>query len=273
MVSPMLVGYPNLALRIARVARAGSDPSELASMPRDRKIPFPPPPAEPQPYEVGYRKPPIASQFKPGRSGDPKGRPKDAPNKRPALNEERLKGIILDEAYRAIKVTEGKRQVTIPMAQAVIRALAVNAARGQHRAQQLFAELLHETERANKALSDDYLQTAIEYKQHWEGELERCQRLGLTGPEPLPHPDDIVIDLKRGEVIVKGPMTKEEKVEWDRLRARVEECDREIEELTAMLKERKNKRYRHIIEDDIAHERKIRAILVNAVGEPKNWRR
>jgi hypothetical protein len=28
-------------------------------------------------------------------------------------------------------------------------------------------------------------------------------------------------------------MTKEEKVRWDRLRARVEECDREIKELTA----------------------------------------
>jgi hypothetical protein len=35
-------------------------------------------------------------------------------------------------------------------------------------------------------------------------------------------------------------MTKEEKVVWDRLRARLDECDLEIEELTAMLKDRKN---------------------------------
>jgi hypothetical protein len=34
-------------------------------------------------------------------------------------------------AYRTIKVTEGKREITIPMAQAVVRALAGNAARGQ----------------------------------------------------------------------------------------------------------------------------------------------
>jgi hypothetical protein len=43
-------------------------------------------------------------------------------------------------------------------------------------------------------------------------------------------------------------MTKEEKVEWDRAYARVEECDREIAEMTASLKLRKNKRYRQLIE-------------------------
>jgi hypothetical protein len=190
-----------------------------------------------------------------------------ARNKRPALNEERLKTIIVDEAYRTIKVSEGKRQITIPMAQAVIRALAVNAARGQHRSQQLFAELLSETERANKQQSDEWLKAAIQYKHEWEQRLARRAALGITGPEPLPHPDDIVIDMKTGQVIVKGPMTKEEKVVWDQLRARLDEGAREIEELSAMLKEHKNKRFRHFIEDDIAHEKRLHDIIVNAIGE------
>ena len=78
----------------------------------------------------------------------------------------------MEEAYRTIKVSEGKRQVKISMATAVVRALAVNAARGQPRSQQLFARLLSETERANKAFREEFLQNAIEYKRFWDQELE-----------------------------------------------------------------------------------------------------
>jgi hypothetical protein len=34
-----------------------------------------------------------------------------------------------------------------------------------------------------------------------------------------------------------------------------------------MSKEHKNKRFRHFIEDDIAHEKRLRDIIVNAIGE------
>ena len=81
--------------------------------------------------------------------------------------------------------------------------------------------------RQQGGLGTNGLQTAIEYKIHWEQELERRASLGVSGPEPLPHPDDIIIDTRTGQVIVKGPMTKEDKVKWDRMYARVEECDLE----------------------------------------------
>ena len=37
-------------------------------------------------YDTGYRKPPKASQFKKGQSGNKAGRPKAAPNTRTALS-------------------------------------------------------------------------------------------------------------------------------------------------------------------------------------------
>jgi Family of unknown function (DUF5681) len=226
-----------------------------------------PPPSKPTSYKVGYSKPPTASRFRPGQSGNPKGRPKGARNKLPALNEEWLKAIIIEEAYRTIKVTEGNRQIAIPMVKAIMRSMATNAARGQHRAQQKFTELLSETERANKAQKDELLNTAIIYKTEWEQELERCKRLGITAPEPLP-PDDIVIDMRTGQVIFKGPMTKEDKVVWDRLRHQLEECKRGLDKLFAMLKDAKTEKAERTIRDDIINQMELRASIADALGEP-----
>jgi hypothetical protein len=238
-----------------------------------RKVRLERPPSKQPAYDVGYGRPPKASQFPAGRSGNASGRPKGARNKRPGPREERLKEIILEEAYRTIKVTEGERQINIPMAKGVMRSLAVNAARGQLRSQQLFMELLSETERILKEERDRFFETAIQYKCGWERELERRKALGITGPEPIPHPDDFHIDLNSGQVTFKGPRTKEEKAKWQRLYDRVEESDREIEYLTAQLKRTKSKGYRSMLEDEIAHERRVREIIVNGVGEPSQRRR
>ena len=128
-------------------------------------------------YEVGYGKPPR----RPGSSRASREPPRPAEGieeQASGLHEERMKDIILDEAYRDITVRDGDRTVTIPMAQAVIRSLAVNAAKGQHRAQRLFAELLASVESSRKILHDEWLETAIDYKVEWEKELERRARLG-----------------------------------------------------------------------------------------------
>jgi hypothetical protein len=218
-------------------------------------------------YDVGYAKTPESTRFKPGQSGNPRGRPKGSRNKKPRLNEERFKDIILAEAYRAINVSEGEKKISIPMAQAVVRSLAVNAAKGQHRAQQLFAELVSMTERANKALYDEYLQTMIEYKIGWERELERRRALGTKAPDPIPHPDDIIIDMKTGEAHVHGPMTKEEAVVWDRLRLRLDDSIEEIEAMKKLAEDPESESYRQAIEDDIAFEIRLRDMIASAIGD------
>jgi len=93
-------------------------------------------------YEVGYGKPPASTRFVKGKSGNPKGRPKGARNKLPALNEERLGDIIMTEAYRLIKVKNGTKTVSIPVAQAVMRSLSIKAVQGDQRSQKVFTDLL-----------------------------------------------------------------------------------------------------------------------------------
>ena len=216
-------------------------------------------------YEVGYGKPPEDSRFKPGVSGNSKGRPRGAKNKLPALNEERLKSIILEEAYRAIRINDGERQVKVPMAQAVMRSVAVNAVKGQQRAQRLFAELLTTTERQNKLAYDEWMDVAINYKVEWERELERRRRFNITDlPDPLPHPDHVVIDFRNGTANVRGPATKEEKAEWDLWIARRSDFEAERDELQAMLADPACEN-RAFIEEELARTQTVLEIIARAL--------
>lgn len=209
-------------------------------------------------YDVGYAKPPTATRFQPGQSGNPSGRRKGTTKKGfvlPALNDERLKTIILEEAYRSISINDPNGQIDIPMAQAVVRSLAVSAAKGNQRAQRLFTELLTSVERENKKLHDEWLQTAINYKVEWDKELARRERQGIDVPPPLPHPDDIVIDMNTGSVRVIGPMTKEDKQKWDMLRDLKGKIRIDIDEMTALLDEHRGEREQ--IETEIKHSKRL----------------
>lgn len=76
-------------------------------------------------YDVGYKKPPKRSQFKPGQSGNPKGKPKGAKGLKTDLREEMAERVTINENGKRIKVTKQRL---------MIKALAQKAAKGDVKA-------------------------------------------------------------------------------------------------------------------------------------------
>lgn len=58
------------------------------------------------PERVGYKKPPRATRFKPGQSGNPKGRPKGAKNFATAIDAELRACVAVSENGRRRKITK-----------------------------------------------------------------------------------------------------------------------------------------------------------------------
>src|SRR5215475_9870474 len=74
---------------------------------------------------VGYGKPPRAHQFKPGQSGNPKGRPKGRKNE----------ATMLDELlFKRIPVRQGGRDLRMTVIEAMFRRLAEDALKGNIKA-------------------------------------------------------------------------------------------------------------------------------------------
>jgi hypothetical protein len=186
-------------------------------------------------HRVGYKSTPLDTRWKPGESGNPSGRPKGARNKKRTPASESLEDIILAEAYRTIQVNDGDRRVSMSMAQAIIRALAVSAAKGNIRSQTLFSEMLNITEGKKLRERQALFEAAVEYKNGWEQELERRRQKGISGPAPFPHPDHIVLNFDTGTVRIVGPLTKEEKVDWDQLVLDKKDLEIEAAELAESL--------------------------------------
>jgi hypothetical protein len=173
------------------------------------------------PYEVGYGKPPKASRFRPGQSGNPAGRPRGSKNSKPGHPDlEKMKALFLEEAYRPVQIRDGERTLEVPMILTTLRSLLVNAGKGQVRQQRMAIDLLQAIEGEKRTSELALFETLVEHKRFWTARIAEARRLGQPEPNPLPHPDEIIIDPFFGSVMTTGPWTPEEKQEQEELRAR-----------------------------------------------------
>lgn len=111
--------------------------------------------------EVGYGRPPEAGRFRKGVSGNPGGKPKGTKN-RPRPESDRLRALIRREAYRPVKLRIDGAEVTLPLAQAAMRALGTAALKGETRALAIFLKLLHAGAAEDDAVMAELLEAAQE---------------------------------------------------------------------------------------------------------------
>src|SRR5208283_358917 len=86
---------------------------------------------------IGYRRPPIRTRFRPGQSGNPRGRPKGARN---------LSSVVAAALSERVSVNENGRRRRITKLEAAIKQLVNRAASGEQRATQLLLVLAQANE-------------------------------------------------------------------------------------------------------------------------------
>lgn len=121
--------------------------------------------------KVGYGVPPLEHQFKPGQSGNPKGRPKGVVN---------FKKLIVKHAAKKVTVLEGGIEKKMTMLDLTLAAMFTKSAKGDVAAARLVTSLIQAvTELSGDAYQSGYseadLQVMLE-EADWQAKLVKLKQ-------------------------------------------------------------------------------------------------
>ena len=98
--------------------------------------------------KVGYGKPPKATRFKKGVSGNPSGKAKTQPRAVPEPRD--FQELVLAETKRKVRVKEGGKTRSLHLEQIMARNLVADAAKGDTRAVRHVTAIILEEERKRR---------------------------------------------------------------------------------------------------------------------------
>ena len=115
-------------------------------------------------YDVGFAKTPVHSRFKPGKSGNPKGRPRGSKNKSTILRETLAQKVTVQQNGRALKMNK----LTV-----IITTLVNKAASGDLRAISLLQPMIENMEKAHEATTKISAELSVNDKEILDAYVKR----------------------------------------------------------------------------------------------------
>jgi Family of unknown function (DUF5681) len=158
---------------------------------------------------TGRGKPPEHSRFAKGQSGNPKGRPRKAPQPALTLADQPTLSALLNIANRTVDVRQDGKSVSMSRGDAVIESVVVSAIKGNARSQALFLDMKRRADAAVAAERRSSNELWSNYKRDAYARIAAAKKQDLPPPALVPHPDDIIIDPSN-DVRFIGPIDDEE---------------------------------------------------------------
>ncbi|MCA0271758.1 MAG: DUF5681 domain-containing protein [Proteobacteria bacterium] len=118
-----------------------------------------------------------------------------------------LERALLAEGRRLVTVRDGGEPVEISVNEIIARKTAETAAKGSPHAQRTWLNATAEAVARENSIKDENAAFWRLYQRSYRSEIALARKRGEPLPEPVPHPDDIVID-DRNNISVDGPVTE-----------------------------------------------------------------
>jgi hypothetical protein len=156
---------------------------------------------------VGYCRPPKASRFEKGQSGNPLGSSRKV-RERKRRRSLSFDDLVLENSEKLLRVREGNRIFSVGLREAMIQKQNAMALQGNRLALKTCLDRIEKAEQNKRTEVLDHFETYLDYKENYPARAKFCRDRCL--PPPLPHPDDVHFDRYTGELKLTGPRNLEE---------------------------------------------------------------